>query len=329
MLSSTPKLSLVVPVYNVATYLPEFLDSLAAQTMPESEFEIVAVDDGSSDASPALLAQYAARMSNLRVLRQENGGLSAARNAGLREARGKWIAFADSDDVVAPGTYGRWVEQAEAGALDMLLGNGVRNFEGRKPDRLIFSGIAATQVITGADWLRARLTMRYMPHMVWLHLYRREFIEANRLSFVPRLIHEDVIWTTRALLRAQRVQFDPEPGYFYRRPVRRLAADVRARQLEAVITSTIYNARQLAAIIADEVADKEMGRAIGWGLVDGGLSVMHRIERHPYPGARRGHYRRLREEGFFGLLWRHAFDAQQKRQIASRWWRALRRSFTS
>lgn len=322
-------LSLVVPVYNVSAFLPAFLDSLAAQTLPTSEFEIVAVDDGSTDASPALLAQYAARMPNLRVLRQENGGLSAARNAGLRQVKGEWIAFADSDDIVAPGTYARWLARAEAGALDMLLGNGMYRYEGREPDRAIFSGVAATPVISGPDWLRARLAARFLPHMVWLHLYRRAFIESNRFSFVLRLIHEDVIWTTRALLRAQRVQFDPEPGYFYRLPVRRPAADEHARRLEAVIASSIYNARQLSAIIANEVGDLPMARAIGWQLVDGTLSVMHKIEQHPDPAARRTYYQRLRAEGFFRLLWRHAFDARQKKQVASRWWRAARRSFTS
>ncbi len=328
-MSRAPRLSVVVPVYNVSAFLAAFLGSLAAQTLPAGEFEIVAVDDGSTDASPALLAQYAARMPNLRVLRQENGGLSAARNSGLREVRGEWIAFADSDDIVAPGTYERWLGQAEVGTLDMVVGNGVYHHEGREPDKPIFSGVAATAVISGAEWLRARLDQRFLPHMVWLHLYRREFIERHRFSFVPRLLHEDVIWTTRALLRAQRVQFDPEPGYSYRLPVRRPAARERARRLEAVIDSSIYNARQLAAIIANEVSDPAMARAIGWQLVDGALSVLHMIEQHPDPATRRARYRSLHQEDFFGLLWRHGIDARQKRQVASRWWRAARRSLTS
>jgi len=323
------RLSLVVPVYNVSAYLPAFLESLAAQTLPASEFEIVAVDDGSTDASPDVLAKHALRMPNLRVLRQENGGLSAARNSALREAKGTWVAFADSDDIVAPDTYARWLAQAEAGSLDMLLGNGMYHHEGRAQDVPILSGVAATPVIAGADWLRARLEARFLPHMVWLHLYRRDFIEANRFSFVPRLIHEDVIWTTRALLRAQRVLFDPLPGYLYRVLVGRRAAKERVGHVEAVIASSIYNARQLSAIIANEVADQAMARAIGWQLVDGALSVLHMIEQHPDPARRRSYYGSLHAEGFFGLLWRHATGVRQKRQVASRWWRAARRSLTS
>lgn len=93
-----PTLSLVMPVYNVAEFLPRCLDSLAAQTRPADE--IIAVDDGSTDACPAILAEYAQRLPSLRTVRQENGGLSAARNTGIEHARGKWLAFVDSDDFV-------------------------------------------------------------------------------------------------------------------------------------------------------------------------------------------------------------------------------------
>jgi len=327
--SAAPRLSVVAPVYNIAPWLPAFLDGLAAQTLPAADFEIIAVDDGSTDESPRLLAQYAARLTNLRVLRQENGGLSEARNTGLGAATGTWIAFADPDDLVAPATYARWLAAAEADGLDMLLGNGFYHPEGREPDRPILAGVAATPVITGIEWLQARLRARFLPHMVWLPLYRREFIERHHLRFVPRLVHEDVIWTTRALLLARRVRYDPEPGYFYRLPVRRPGSEERARQLDRVIASGLYNARQLSALVRNEVGDAALAQAIGWQLADGAMSVLHKIEQHPDAGARRAHYRRLRAEGFFALLWRHAADARQKRKVAGRWLRSALRSYTS
>ena len=325
----TPRLSVVLPVYNVAASLPACLESLAQQTLPVGAFEIIAVDDGSTDAGPAILAQYAGRMRNLRLFRQENGGLSAARNAGMKRANGTWVAFADSDDFVAPDIYARWLEQGEADDLDMVLGNGYYHCENREPDRPIYSGVHASEVLAGADWLRRRLEARFLPHMVWLHLYRREFIQTNQFAFVPRLIHEDVIWTTRALLRARRVRFDPQPRYFYRLPVRRFGPDEAARRLDAIIASGIYNARTLGAIVLTEAPDQELARLIGWQLVDGALSVFHKIEQHPYPDARREYYRRLRDEGFFGLLWRHAADVRQKRKLAGRWLRTRIRAMTS
>jgi hypothetical protein len=164
---------------------------------------------------------------------------------------------------------------------------------------------------------------------VWLHLYRRDFLERERLRFVPRLIHEDVIWTTRALLRAARVQFDPEPSYLYRVQLRRPGAAEAARHTDRVIASSLYNARQLSAIVQNEVGESELSRLIGWQLVDGAMSVLHKIERHPDAEARRAHYRRLHEEEFFSLLWRHAADSRQRRKVAGRWLRSALRSFTS
>lgn len=100
-----PLISVVVPVYNVEKYLPKCLDSLLAQTW--QELEIIVVDDGSPDNSWDIMQEYARRDSRVRLIRQKNGGLSAARNAGVEAARGEWIGFLDSDDYVAPEMYER------------------------------------------------------------------------------------------------------------------------------------------------------------------------------------------------------------------------------
>src|SRR5262249_44802539 len=129
--------------------------------------------------------------------------------------------------------------------------------------------------------------------------------------------------------RAARVQFDPEPSYLYRVQARRLAPAELAWHMDRVIASSVYNARQLAAIVANEVSDPDLAALVGWQLGDGAMSVLHKIEQHPDAAARRAHYRRLRDEEFFALLWRHALDARQKRRIAGRWLRSVLRSFTS
>ena len=97
------KLSVVIPVYNVEKYLQECVDSVLNQTL--KEFELIAVDDGSTDHSGAILDEYQEKDSRITVIHKENGGLSSARNAGLDIAKGEWIAFVDSDDWVSPETY--------------------------------------------------------------------------------------------------------------------------------------------------------------------------------------------------------------------------------
>lgn len=98
--NGSPKISVIVPVYNTARYLARCLDSIAAQTF--TDWECICVDDGSTDESGAMLDAYARRDARFRVIHQENGGVSRARNAGLDAARGEWIAFVDSDDWVEP-----------------------------------------------------------------------------------------------------------------------------------------------------------------------------------------------------------------------------------
>ena len=89
-------ISIIVPVYNTAPYLPQCLDSLVNQTY--RDIEIICVNDGSTDNSPDILKAYAERDSRILVIHQENLGLSGARNKGLESARGEWVMFVDSDD---------------------------------------------------------------------------------------------------------------------------------------------------------------------------------------------------------------------------------------
>lgn len=97
-----PQITLIVPIYNTAAYLPACLDSIAAQTF--DDIEVLLVDDGSTDQSPEIAQRYAERDPRFRYIRQPNSGASAARNTGIRAAKGEYIAFIDSDDWVAP-TY--------------------------------------------------------------------------------------------------------------------------------------------------------------------------------------------------------------------------------
>ena len=318
---SRPTLSLVVPVYNVAPYLRQCLDSLQAQG--DAVSEIIAVDDGSTDDSPRILAEYAQRLPQMRVIRQENGGLSAARNAGMRQAGGKYLAFVDSDDFLVPDAYRAALQSAEAGELDMVLFNAMFHYEGRAPDRPVIEDAGRSGVISGADWLRLRLRQGRLPHMVWMHLYRREFLRKAGWQFVPRLIHEDVIWTTQALLAAARITYEPVIAYFYRIPVRRFSPQQDQRRLEAVLESSVYNARALAVMAAGVAVDAELRDLLTRDLVDGALSVFHKLEKMPDRAARKSIVGRLRKQGWYRFLWQHAHGYTQRRRIARRYLQAL------
>ncbi len=113
-------LSVIVPVYNAEKYLGNALDSLTAQTVVES-MQIILVDDGSTDASPHICDEFASKHPATVVIHQQNGGVSAARNTGLKEAKGEYIGFVDADDTVAHDYYEKLLKAAKENNCDMAF----------------------------------------------------------------------------------------------------------------------------------------------------------------------------------------------------------------
>ena len=114
-------LSIIVPVYNAAAYLEECLSSLLNQDLPETDYEIICVNDGSIDESPRILERYQQAHSNICVIHQENGGVTTARNAGLSAARGDYIWFVDSDDFIKENVLRSFRETIIAQPCDRLI----------------------------------------------------------------------------------------------------------------------------------------------------------------------------------------------------------------
>jgi len=313
-----PRLSLVVPVYNAAAYLPQCLASLAALN-PGAD-EIIAVDDGSTDASSRILDEFRARLPALRVLRQPNSGASVARNAGLDMATGRYLAFVDADDFLAAETYRELLDRAEAFDLDMMMFNGWYHFEGRQADRLIYPHLPTSGPFSGQEWLVRHPIGQEFLHYPPLNLYRREFLNTARLRFTPGQKHnEDVPWTTEALLLARRVAYDARPWYYYRKPVRILSPEHLQTHLEAIVESSAANARALAAMMDRHALDGDVRLVIERQLVDGALSIFHKLEQMPNRRQASALRKQLRQQDLIRLLWSHARDGAHKRRISRNW----------
>lgn len=136
-MSEQTALSVIVPVYNLAAFLPATLDSLLGIRF-DKPFEIITVDDGSTDGSLDILREYEAKHPEIRVFALENGGVSRARNAGIDAARGETLAFVDGDDTVEPGFFAAAVSETEEGGFDLVQGN-TRYLEGEAV-RMILPG---------------------------------------------------------------------------------------------------------------------------------------------------------------------------------------------
>lgn len=214
-----PDVSLIIPVFNNEPYLDESLSAACAQG--ELSLEIIIIDDGSTDGSLSKIKAHAQRDPRIIVIEQANQGVSAARNAGLDRASGKWLAFLDGDDWIAPGSLAAWHQQAEQGELDCLLCNGFsfradpQAFLNSQPPAIL-NRQPWESIVTGAEWLVQGVNQREWPHYVWLQFCRRSVIEAAQMRFRRDMIHEDIPWTVQLALAVKRMGFSQPPRYGYR-----------------------------------------------------------------------------------------------------------------
>ncbi len=207
-------LSVVVPAYDVAAYLPDCLDSVLAQadSLGRVGLEVVVVDDGSPDSSGEIAESYAARDPRVRVVHTPNQGLGAARNEGLRHVTGDLLLFADSDDVVPPGAYAALLKQLTRTGADFVTGS-VARLEG--------------DALVEPPWMkrlhrqRMDLVIDDLPEILgdvfaWNKLFRASFWRETGLAWPEGVRYEDQPTTTLAYLRARRFGIVPEVVYHWR-----------------------------------------------------------------------------------------------------------------
>ena len=198
-----PLLSIIVPVYDVERYLPKCIDSILAQTF--TDFELILVEDGSPDNCPALCDAAAARDARIRVIHQKNGGLSAARNAGLDAARGEWIGFVDSDDYIAPEMYEALYKAVQSTGADLALCDYAEvNETGALCPPMHIS--LAEQVFTGRELLKNATDTMIQP--AWNKLYRRAIFA--QLRYPEGKLNEDLFLIPEVCLRIQKAVVVPK-----------------------------------------------------------------------------------------------------------------------
>ncbi len=245
-----PDVSLIIPVFNNEPFLDESLSSARAQT--ELSVEIIIIDDGSTDASLSKIKAHAELDPRIMVIAQANQGVSAARNAGLDRASGKWLAFLDGDDWLAPGSLAAWHQQAEQGNLDCVMCNGF-TFETHPQAFLDTKPLAILRrqpwesTLSGAEWMVHGVKQREWSHYVWLQFCRRSVVEEAHMRFRRDMIHEDIPWTFQLALAVKRLGFSQPPRYGYRRNRASLTQSRSADKVRNRITSYL----KVAALLRD------------------------------------------------------------------------------
>lgn len=206
----SPMFSVIVPIYNTAEYIEVCIRSLLDQK--QSDFEIIAIDDGSTDNSAELLERLAAGDKRLRIYRQENAGQGMARNFGLSKARGRFVAFVDSDDVVAPDFFSRIAQKLSDPELDVVsFGILFRNPAGRT----VATRSTATTFTSSGDtiFLDAMLDRNFMS-VVWNKIYRRSLLVENEITFPKLRAYEDSVFSRSVAHHARKVLYMKDILYF-------------------------------------------------------------------------------------------------------------------
>jgi glycosyltransferase involved in cell wall biosynthesis len=239
-MDTAPKISVIIPVYNAEPYLWECLDSVVSQTL--REIEIICVDDGCTDGSPATLEEYAAADPRFRILRRENGGAGAARNAGLEAARGEYLSFLDADDLFEETMLERAYEKCVAHDLDFVV------FRSDAYD-------GQTKVQEPCPWtVKQTLLPEKEPfcwcdisHDIfrafigwpWDKLYKRAFILEAGLRFQKQRTSNDLYFVFGALVCAQRIAVLDAVLAHHRKNVRGSLSTTREKSPECFFAALI------------------------------------------------------------------------------------------
>lgn len=206
-----PLLTVIIPVYNVQKYLEKCVDSVLSQSY--TNIEILLIDDGSIDGSSAICDRLSLKDLRITIIHKENGGLSDARNTGIREAKGEYIAFLDSDDYIDQSAYEIMINKMIDMDLDILTAYPVSVFEDGHLIRDAKKRIISEIIMRGEDYLASCIESNNMLWAVQFNMYRSELVK--KCFFKHGILHEDMLWTPKVFLNAKRVMCLDLEFYYY------------------------------------------------------------------------------------------------------------------
>ena len=244
-MKNRPLVSIILPVYNVQEYLGTCIESLTNQTY--KDLEIIAINDGSTDQSLSILEAYAQKDSRLRVVSQENQGLSAARNTGLDGAKGEYIIFVDSDDYIAADLVELCVTYFQQQEVEVLVYNHGVYKDGQNEIQPRVKAIRPGRR-TNTEYLDEVINLKTDTwNPVWLYAFKLNFLNQHRLRFYTGIYHEDILFTPTMLSFAKHIWVLPEVLYYYR--VRPGSITTDASKIQKSLKDHIFIAQQLFELL--------------------------------------------------------------------------------
>lgn len=261
------------------------MDSLLAQDLSSSDYEIILVDDGATDSCPAICDEYAAKYDNIRVIHQKNAGLSAARNSMIPLARGEYIMFVDSDDYVEPNVLGELVRTMDDKQLDILrfnYQNVNEQYEIFQPFKNFRPYVDYGEVVlTGEHFLNEKFGYACYA---WQFIMRTELVQRKGNLFKPGIYFEDTEWTPRVMIQANRVASTPLVVYNYFWRVGSISLSVAPEKKRKVIEDKIkllYGFKEQRKLVSNPQWFTWLTSVMTMSIL-GLLIELSSVERKPY-----------------------------------------------
>lgn len=208
-----PKVSIIVPVYNIEPYIARCIDSVLSQSL--KDIEIICVNDGSTDASLRIIEQYRKLDKRVKIINKENGGLSSARNAGVSAAHGKYILLLDGDDKISCVACERLYNFAEEFESDLVIYEYLAENINTKVKNLVSTSYLRKN-FQNTTFSIATLDAYIFQNIVetaWAKLYRADLI--RNIPFYEDIIYEDIPFWADVFIKAKRISYFPEAIYYY------------------------------------------------------------------------------------------------------------------
>lgn len=266
---NAPRISVIVPVYNVEKYLPRCIDSILAQTF--TDFELLLIDDGSKDKSGEICDEYSKKDNRIRVFHRENGGPSKSRNFGIYKSLGEWIVFIDSDDYVSIDyieTFFKYNDTFDEN-IQVIQGCHIFSDDDQISPNYVERKYLYTELYVNGENDRTNIRNQRLLHSweVWDRIFSKKIIEQYNLNFNEKVkVLEDAMFWHRYILKVQKIIFVPEQNYYYNTPIlSNSITHVHKMSLEELIELVTFYKEYSNNMIETFSLDKEYANEI-YGL---------------------------------------------------------------
>ncbi|MBR1518919.1 MAG: glycosyltransferase [Prevotella sp.] len=270
------KLSIIIAMYNSEKYISDCLESIIQSDLPKECFEVIIINDGSTDNGPKIAQEYCAKYENFKYLTQYNQGQSVARNYGIKECHGEYIWCVDSDDAISSDVFSVFNKLVESPDVDILEFKAKQIEEDGSFVNVVGENkLPYNTILSGRD----AICGGYQPATMWRLFARKDLLIKNNLFFVPGIIHQDAELAYRLYAHAEKVIFVDDPLYIYiNHPNSTINAPTSEKKLKRLLDDIVV-LKSFSRLSQEHLSDSLMSEVIKHKSMDVLFGIVYTLFR--------------------------------------------------